>query len=621
MKNRCRSDGVCLDRIKYCDGFPNCVDGSDEEDCKHTDNKPYVFSIFSNNVGEIDFLLIFCRDNKNEPTSCRPGYFVCDHNCLPQSKLCDGKVDCYTYDDEANCNGTSNRYYQISYLFPYKRTMTPTSFLIFWYMPVNGAENQTFEYLPSISLANTNDWSNYTQWIGNTQHRFENLTPFTSYNVTVYVRVNGSDHVDPPYLYINVTTSEGVPTEPLNVNVTQLNGSRVQISWDPPAEAYGILKEYTVYYRAQTKSVQQAHSVKVSPQEHSIVLESNFEPNNTYEYWVRAKNSKNESPSSKLVRLSFDNSSDMDRLSGLHVTHIGPDYIQVEWNEIKGVDGYLIQTILPQPYPKLEPQRTKDMKFRVQNLVQGVNINIKVAGFKKNYFGRPASISSILPGTPLPEVPNISVKNNSDDEPELSWSTPNGIAVKNITYGIYYGTTIDELYEKPRIKTQALSLTIKDLMPCESYLISVGIVAPSGPGPLSRAPKVFETKYNEKKPPRNVKAIMNEDKHELEITWAHNCPLLGTYPPSYLITLTELMQNKTSTVEVKRKGSKLLSHKFSSIPDGAVFNISISTNAKNAEAITLKVSAPPLPVVRQLKVYPEKNGTYVIYWHHVKDNK
>lgn len=107
------------------------------------------------------------------------------------------------------------------------------------------------------------------------------------YNVTVYVRLNNSDRVDPPYLYINVTTQEGTPTEPLNVNVTQLNSSRVQISWDPPKEAYGVLKEYTVYYRAQTISVQQAHSVKVSPHEHSIVLESNFEPNTTYEYWVR----------------------------------------------------------------------------------------------------------------------------------------------------------------------------------------------------------------------------------------------------------------------------------------------------------------------------------------------
>lgn len=315
-------------------------------------------------------------------------------------------------------------------------------------MPVSaGDPKQTFEYLPSISLANTKDtWSNHTAWIENTEHRFANLKPFTTYNITVYVRVKGSSHIDPPYLYINVTTAEGVPSEPLNVNVTQLNGSRVQVSWEPPKEAYGILKEYTVYYRAQTISVQPAHSVKVSPQEHSIILESNFEPNTTYEYWVRARNSRNESPSSKLVRLSFDDTSNIDRLTGLHVTHIGPDYIQVEWKPTKGVDGYLIQPILPYPYPKLKSYRTTNTSYRVENLVQGVHINIKVSGFLKNYFGRPASISTVLPGTALPEVPKITM-NYNPDATLLRWSAPINANLKNITYGIYYGTTMDELTE------------------------------------------------------------------------------------------------------------------------------------------------------------------------------
>lgn len=345
-----------------------------------------------------------------------------------------------------SCDKDENRpFLQINYLFPYKRTLNATSFLVFWYMPRSANDNRTFEYLPSISEINTNIWTNHTEWVENTQHRFSNLKPFTTYNVTVYARVKGSNDIDAPYLYINVTTDEGVPNPPLNVNATQLNGSRVQVSWDPPKQAYGILKEYTVYYRPETNSVQQAHFVKVSPQEHSIVLESNFEPNTTYIYWVRAKNSKNESPTSNIRRLTFDDSANMDRLNGLHVTHIGPNYIQVEWSPIKGVDGYLVQATLPYPYPKMEAHKTTETKYRLDNLVQGIQINIKVSGYMKNLAGRPASISSILQGTQLPEVPKITT-NHNQTHTSLSWSAPAG-NFHNLTYGVYYGTTMDELIE------------------------------------------------------------------------------------------------------------------------------------------------------------------------------
>lgn len=50
-------------------------------------------------------VLPFFRNDKNDTVNCGPAYFLCDTICLPQSKLCDGKVDCYAFDDEANCTG------------------------------------------------------------------------------------------------------------------------------------------------------------------------------------------------------------------------------------------------------------------------------------------------------------------------------------------------------------------------------------------------------------------------------------------------------------------------------------------------------------------------------------
>lgn len=167
-------------------------------------------------------------------------------------------------------------------------------------------------------------------------------------------------------------------------------------------------------------------------------------------------------------------------------------------------------------------------------------------------------------------------------------------------------------------KTEAI---LNDLLPCESYLASVGIVEPEGPGPLSRKPLVIETPYNENKPPRKLNATMNADTNDLEITWEHNCPLLGQYPGAYLITLNELTKNRSTKVEVKRLGAKLLKHTFVKIPRGSVYNVSISSNSEGAEPATVKVNAPPLPTVRQLKVFPELNGTYVVFWHEVNDGE
>lgn len=354
---RCRSDGICLPMEKYCNGIVDCVDGSDEQYCTSKSNKDPKTTDLS--------------------ATCNIGSFLCDETlCVPQSKLCNGKVDCFDGTDEEHCNQTASRVYQVNFLFPYKRTLNATSFLVFWYMPT--VDNPIFEYLPSIAIANTNAWTNHTTWIENTEHRFSNLKPFTTYNVTVFVRLKNTVRIDAPYMYINVTTAEGVPTEPLNVNATQLNGSRVQVSWDPPKETFGILKEYTVYYSVQTMNVQPANSVKVNPYERTIVLESNFEPNTTYAFWVRARNSKNESPSSKLVRLSFDDVSNIDRLTGLQTSNIGPDYIILNWNPIKNVDGYIVKPILPSLYPQMESLQTKEPKMRLSNLPPGVHITIKV---------------------------------------------------------------------------------------------------------------------------------------------------------------------------------------------------------------------------------------------------
>lgn len=181
---RCRSDGNCMPMEKYCDGVKHCADGSDE-DC----------------IPKINATFILNNDCKN-----KPGLFFCDDTCFPLMKQCDGARDCISGEDEEKsfCE-KHQRIYQVVSIGVNERTLNTTSFLIYWWIAV--PQNLTFEYLPSIFIKGA--WRNNTEWVNQTEYRFNNLEPFTLYNVTVYVRINGSHHEFVPYLYYEVATAEG----------------------------------------------------------------------------------------------------------------------------------------------------------------------------------------------------------------------------------------------------------------------------------------------------------------------------------------------------------------------------------------------------------------------------
>lgn len=80
------------------------------------------------------------------------------------------------------------------------------------------------------------------------------------------------------------------------------------------------------------------------------------------------------------------------------------------------------------------------------------------------------------------------------------------------------------------------------------------------------------------------------------------------------ISVTERTLNRTSVVERKASFNRTLSHIFTGIPDGASYDVKVSTSVPGAQPATQLVFAPPLPTPKQLKVFPEKNGSYVVIW-------
>lgn len=508
---RCLSDGLCLPLSKYCDKIIHCADGSDEN-CQFP-----VYPAKNNN----------CQNN--------PGMFVCDDTCLPLMKKCDGKVDCSISSEDENKEicAKFQRVYQVVQIGVDERTLNATSFLIYWWIPIPA--NITFEYLPSIYV--NGKWKNNTVWIeGQTDFRFSKLAPYTVYNVTVYVRIKNNKVAFPPHLFYEVATSEGIPSPPINVSALQINGSRVEVSWAPPKEINGHLEDYFIYYRAQAAKTGNAESVRVSASENSTIIESEFKDKIIYEFWVKAKNRRFSSAPSEHVQLKFDGTANIDAISNLHIVTQKENTITVTWTKIKQAEGYIIQQILPQPYPRIESFKITDTNIKLENLVPGVQYVLKVSAYVKQYIGRPQTLIFTLKSDPLPEIKNVEVIKVGDTI-KVSWDKATHSKHINLVYGIYYGTNSDELSERPRLKTTNTYIDIKDMKPCESYLVSISIVGPIGPGPLSD-PKTVATGFKLTEPPRNLQAdILGED---LIITWEPSCPLLtNANRVGYLVSILQ----------------------------------------------------------------------------------
>lgn len=288
-----------------------------------------------------------------------------------------------------------------------------------------------------------------------------------------------------------------------------------------------------VYHRPQLQSNANVQINRVSAAELSLIIESDFHGNVTYEIWVKARNRKQESMSSKLIQLTFDGTSNIDQIVGLTLLDMDEHSMILSWNKIKKADGYIVQLVLPHPYPKIEPIKTQETKVKVSNLVNGAQYVARVSAYVKNYTGRSQSLILKRNGAPLPEIQGIETKRDGDHI-RISWRKPSGFNDK-LTYGIYYGINLEELFDLPKHKTEDTTFLLKELYECQSYLIGVGIVGPTGPGPLGKNPRAIETHYSERKPPKNLSVTFNDSKQTMDISWEHSCSLNNRDYPNYIV--------------------------------------------------------------------------------------
>jgi hypothetical protein len=70
-----------------------------------------------------------------------------------------------------------------------------------------------------------------------------------------------------------------------------------------------------------------------------------------------------------------------------------------------------------------------------------------------------------------------------------------------------------------------LTVTIRDLEACESYIFAVGVRGQYGAGPLSQ-PVTVTTHFNAKAPPKRLRVSRAEKADTMIVSWSSSCPII-----------------------------------------------------------------------------------------------
>ncbi|XP_025834721.1 sortilin-related receptor-like isoform X2 [Agrilus planipennis] len=588
---KCRMDGSCIDITKVCDSRSDCPDGSDETHCAE-------------------------HNYPNEPAtpSCSLGFFPCDvNNCIPLAARCDGFEDCRDGFDELNCKNIK-KVHQVLKMTALQQGISSTSILLQWW--IRNPEGGIMDFLPSISEVGKDKWENKT-WITFMIYRFTGLKPFTAYNMTVYTRYrkhqNDTAEVFPPAKFYVATTDEDAPSPPWNLTVRQVNSTDVLLLWNAPSTPRGIIQYYEIYVSPPDSPL----NIKTSSNKTSYSLSKLFSSNQTYSFYLIAHNSKYQSEKSEVKVITFDGDSLVGKVSGLIVSNMTNSTLRLSWNAIDKVDGYRIrlETLSPM-FPKFPERFVKTNWTYFEQLSPEVDYIFRVSAYKKSFYGEEVGIMVNLTGIPLPEVPNVEAQviKEMGTSVKLSWDRPKDSRKVKWVYGVYYGTTLTEVLEGSHINTTNLTVTVSDLEACENFMFMIGVVGPLGIGRLSSRSPHVTTQVNKQSPPKKLKVYPHSnDPLQMVVEWEAPCYSL-IEPIGYIVTVYEKSTNRT--ISVTKANSTEIRHRHTfKITYGGVYELKVATNVKGAKySSTVTYNGPLLLPPHELKVFPQLNGSYLVYW-------
>ncbi|XP_013882871.1 sortilin-related receptor [Austrofundulus limnaeus] len=563
---QCRRPPHCIPEWLRCDGHFNCEDGSDEAHCP-----------------------------TREPLLCVNGTRCSDGEaCVLDNERCDGFLDCSDHSDEDNCTSDSLAYkvQNLQWTPDFLGAVTLT-----WSRPKNLPLNSCY-FLIYYRLVGTQQWIIMETHSNKTSYKLTVLKPDTTYHVKVLTQCLRKLHKTNDM--ITIRTPEGLPDPPRNLQLTCDNDKdgTVQVSWSPPDNRHGLIREYIVEYSEDgSLDWMSQRSIKTSSEVNEL------QPDTLYKFRVAAVTSrgvgnwteiKSITPKKALpppTVTSSSSSTDSVNLTFSFNSKYDVKYyiVIVSWQfdtHVKESKNYTVQ----------------GDAFTATNMTAGTLYEVAV--WAHTTIGdSPTSLSHHQTKGKQPEKPLLKAKALNQTAVECTIISEPPAQV----YGVFYATSFLDLYRRPRqVRSSSLSLTVT-VDSDEQFLFLARAVSPFLGPPSDYA--VVKMIPNERLPPRNLHRI-RVDKTQATLKWQPPYDTPDT-PLTYVIHVRDVIRKVDRDYKLSTQNNTV-EYLLKDLEPGGRYTISVRLRNMTKEA-SFTLSTVSLPAPEALKILTEKDHV-LLFW-------
>uniref|UniRef100_A0A3Q3AY67 Sortilin-related receptor n=1 Tax=Kryptolebias marmoratus TaxID=37003 RepID=A0A3Q3AY67_KRYMA len=554
---QCRQPPHCIPEWLHCDGQLNCEDGSDEARCP-----------------------------TREPLLCVNGTRCSDGEaCVLDNERCDGFLDCSDHSDEDSCTSDTLAYkvQNLQWTPDFSGAITLT-----WARPKNLPLNSCY-FLIYYRLVGTQQWTTMETHSNKTSYKLTVLKPDTTYHVKVLTQCLRKLHRTNEM--ITVRTPEGYSDPPRNLQLTPDNveDGTVKVSWNPPDNKHGLIREYIVEYIEDAGLDWTSHRSSIN-----ITEINGLQPDTLYKFRVAAVTSRGvgnwteiKSITPKKGRLIFTCSIRFSLFKKL--SNVKYYIVILSWQfdtHVKESKNYTV---------------TGD-SLRATNMTAGTLYEVAV--WAHTAIGdSPTSLSHHQTKGKQPERPLLKAKALNQTAVECTIISDPSAEV----YGVFYGTFFLDLYRNPRqVRSSSLSLTVT-VDSGEQFLFLARVVSPFLGPPSDYA--VVKMIPNERLPPRNLHRV-RVDKTRATLKWQppYDTPDI---PLTYVIHVRDMIRKVDRDYKLSTQNNTV-EYLLKGLEPGGRYSVSVCLRNMTKEA-SFTLSTVSLPAPEALKIVTEKDHVFLLW--------